>query len=436
METSIPDEIYRYWPTGEKVFKGSNKTIVRYIFYEIEFTDFELEKLEEFRKYLKLQGILSIPLPTEEIIRTLIGCKFNYKKSFDAMNAALTWRRETLPNSYDSLYPKVLTLLNSGAIYIHGRDHRYRPLIILNAGNLDLEKNSSEDYCNLICFLLEYTVKNLMVPGHVENWIIITDLNKQSLHRLPMNELKSIIRILQDNFRCRMIVNYIVNAPRTLKFIWTVLKGFIEHHTVDKIRILQESMPLEMKTHFALHQYEMKYGGTAPNATQFWPPILPPEPFEAQHEVKGAHLSKNNSITVEEREKNEDIFFSCARNSLDSFYSFVENPEYVSKGTIYDDAITHEERQSRRFNLLSNSECVSRGTVYTDAVTHEERQSLKFCISSGNTDPEDDKAQIGSNTPAKYEKQNSVSSYMMINDFPSGEFKPRKKKCCERCTVF
>ncbi|OMJ95219.1 hypothetical protein SteCoe_1427 [Stentor coeruleus] len=405
METFIPDEVHRYWPTGDKVYKGSNKSIVRYIFYGIEFTDFELEKLEEFKKYLKLQGILTVPLSSEELIRTLIGCKFNYKKSFDAMNSAIAWRRETLPNSYDSLYPKVISLLNSGAIYIHGRDHRYRPLIVLNAGNLDLEKYSSEDYCNLLCFILEYTVQNLMVPGHVENWIIITDLNKQSLHKLPMNELKSIIKTLQDNFRCRMIVNYIVNAPRTLKFIWTVLKGFIEQHTVEKIRILQESIPLEMKTHFALHQYEIKYGGTAPNATQFWPPILPQEPYETEHEVKGAHLSNNNSIAVEEKEKHEEIFFSCARNSLESFYSFAENLEYAN-----------------------------RGTVYTDAIAHEERLSKKICIPSSNTGPEADTILIGSNRPIKYEKQNSVSGYMMINDISSSD-KPRKKKCCERCIV-
>ena len=68
-----------------------------------------------------------------------------------------------------SLFSKIELIINEGAIYIHGRDHRYRPLIILNAGKLDFQRYSIEDYCNLLCFTLEFTVACLMIPGHIEN---------------------------------------------------------------------------------------------------------------------------------------------------------------------------------------------------------------------------------------------------------------------------
>ena len=37
-----------------------------------------------------------------------------------------------------------------------------------------------------------------------------------------------------------------------------------------------------MKKHFASNQLESKYGGTAPNATIFWPPCFPPSPFQVE----------------------------------------------------------------------------------------------------------------------------------------------------------
>ena len=30
------------------------------------------------------------------------------------------------------MYETVAPFLNTGAVYVHGRDHRYRPLIVLN----------------------------------------------------------------------------------------------------------------------------------------------------------------------------------------------------------------------------------------------------------------------------------------------------------------
>lgn len=347
MSEYIPEEANRYWPKGDKVYIGSEKSIVRFIFYCTTFTEFELIILEDFKKFLRSQGVQSLPTfyCDEELLRTLLGCKFIFKKAQEAIQAAIGWRRNFMPNGYECLFNRVEGLLNSGTIYIHGRDHRYRPLIVLNAGKLDLNNYSTENYCLLLCYLLEFTVKNLMLPGHIENWIIITDLNNQSLHNLPMSDIKTIIKTLQDNFRCRMIVNYIVNAPRTLKFMWNIIKKFIEPHTVNKIRILRESNPVEMKNHFNSKQYEEKYGGAAPNATVFWPPILPTGPFETEKEEIGAHLEVDKLRVTETAGKNEEIFYSCAKSSLDEFYS-PRNETEIGRVTVYHDAVSTNDRTS------------------------------------------------------------------------------------------
>ena len=104
-------------------------------------------------------------------------------------------------------------------MYFHGRDHRFRPLLIINIQKLNFKEYSADSYCYLLCFLLEFAIQKLMIPGQIENWIVITDLNNQGLTNLPLAELKRIIKTLQDNFRCRMIVNYVVNAPTSLRFM-------------------------------------------------------------------------------------------------------------------------------------------------------------------------------------------------------------------------
>lgn len=351
MNEYIPDEALRYFPKNDKVYKGSGHSIIRYIFYETEFTVYEEEQLEEFFEYLDSNNGDKNAICREEVLRTLIGCKFDFKKTMIAIESSVEWRKNVMPLGLISLYSKVEKLLNSGAIYIHGRDHRYRPLIVLNAGRLDLQVYSIEDYTNLLCYVLEFASTKLMIKGHIENWIIITDLNNKSLTNLPLSELKQIISVLQNNFRCRMIVNYIVNAPRTLSFIWGILKKFVEPHTVNKIRIVRESKPAEMRTHFSSGQYEEKYGGSCENITDnFWPPVLPPGPFEADGEAIGEHLELNKS--------QNELFFTCCLNDVSEEDSFIKDSV---RGTVYYDPVIFQEfgesfRNSRKTRPVSENE--------------------------------------------------------------------------------
>ena len=107
--------------------------------------------------------------------------------------------------------------------------------------------------------------------------------------------MKNLVKVLQDNFRCRMIVNYVVNSPSSLTFVWKMVKGLLEQHTIRKIRILKEGRIDEMAQSFAPHQYEEKYGGTAPSPTEFWPPVMPTGPYNPINEAPEQHLTNTSS---------------------------------------------------------------------------------------------------------------------------------------------
>lgn len=43
-----------------------------------------------------------------------------------------------------------------------------------------------EDLLSAFCFLLDSVRRNMFVPGKVENWLIIIDINFMSLFNVPL----------------------------------------------------------------------------------------------------------------------------------------------------------------------------------------------------------------------------------------------------------
>ena len=109
----LPIEAYSYWPTADYIYFGQNDKIVRFIFYRIDFTPYELCQLTKFKCIINKRP--AVPLSeffTDiELIRILLGCKFNLKKALEALKNSIGWRAANLQNSYHSIYPKCSHLL-------------------------------------------------------------------------------------------------------------------------------------------------------------------------------------------------------------------------------------------------------------------------------------------------------------------------------------
>ncbi|CAG9320789.1 unnamed protein product [Blepharisma stoltei] len=278
---NIPQEAYFFQPTGPSVCLNSGQSIIRFIFYGVPFTNYELNELSNFKEAINsFSPRINLPphFTDEELLRILISSGFNKKQAVKDLLAAIQWRAN-LSQGFYTLLPKCEHLINTGGIYFHGRDFHYRPLLVINVSRINFNAHSVEEYSWLLCFWLEYGIQSLMLPGHVENWMVIIDLENQSLRQIPWTDLKSLVDLLKTNYRCRMITAYIVNSPFTMKCMWKMIRPFIPEQTANKVKILGYGPVDELKKLFARHQYEEKYGGSAPNATVFWPPTMPPGPF-------------------------------------------------------------------------------------------------------------------------------------------------------------
>lgn len=62
--------------------------------------------------------------------------------------------------------------------------------------------------------MMEYVKKNLLLPGHVENWNIIHNVNNLSIGDLPRKEMTVIMQSVQNNFMYVLNKAWAVNCSR------------------------------------------------------------------------------------------------------------------------------------------------------------------------------------------------------------------------------
>lgn len=61
---------------------------------------------------------------------------------------------------------------------------------MLNAYRININEKSLDWYLKGLTFILEVVVNEMMVPGRIENWVIVMDLNYTGIVGLPINALK------------------------------------------------------------------------------------------------------------------------------------------------------------------------------------------------------------------------------------------------------
>lgn len=183
-----PRDAYSYWPSREYVMKGSGTHSQRFIFYKQTFTPFEAEKLSRLKAALAEQRI-SLPPQFDDcmLLRLCYGTHWKTRNAVAAVQTHLEWRRTYMPNNYSMMFEQVRGLLAGGCLYVHGRDCRFRPCIIMNYPKFNFRQHTIFDYMPLIGFFLDYVIDNMFLPGQVENWVTITDMGHMGLSDLPVN---------------------------------------------------------------------------------------------------------------------------------------------------------------------------------------------------------------------------------------------------------
>lgn len=74
---------------------------------------------------------------------------------------------------------------------MNGRDNRFRPILVLKTIEFINLKLDIDDLKTAMTCFSEYMVDNALLPGQVENWIIINDLTGVGITNFPRQVKKT-----------------------------------------------------------------------------------------------------------------------------------------------------------------------------------------------------------------------------------------------------
>ncbi len=116
----------------------------------------------------------------------------------------------------------------------------------------------------------------MLVPGRVENWVIIVDLDDIGLTNVPAG-LKKMIASLQINYKARLAKMFVLNASFFIRAGWMIVEGFMDPVTRCKIQLSGDCSHPELRNLVSNTQLPAEYGGIAPAPGKAWPPTICPD---------------------------------------------------------------------------------------------------------------------------------------------------------------
>lgn len=372
---AIPtEEMYRFFPSKNEIINIDNsdpKNNYRYIFNGQPKTDYEQNKLDKFKEYELKTGKINYPNDWLEsnTMRLLQASEYDIKKAYTTIKENIQW----LSTIHKTVNDRIIYLLNSGFMYVYGRDCHFRPIIVVSIKTVKavLSQNYSfEEINESIIYLMNYIIKYLLIPGQIENWIVFVDFD--SVGFSDIGEFKKILSTLSKQ-RGRVFKNYFVNISGFIKIsVQTAVKMFSS--VAKKLVILGHDELNKAQEIINPENIEKKYGGLAPNivpgGNNLFPPIMP-----------------SNNFTIREERLNivsPETYKEMCLNS-NPYKPFVVSPKYEEiwrkeneeRRLLEEMKIKNATMQENKKNLLINSNSNKDVVIGTKPRTYENKRLSK-----------------------------------------------------------
>lgn len=272
----IPKIAYNYVPLQNELINLLLNKPARRIFKcpEASLNQTEINAIQSISPEMKAKD-LTLPKwwTPEETLRHLQGCDYDIDKAISSILYAIQWKSRYI--QYSPIPDDVHCILNSGFLYIHGRDNRFRPLVFVNPARYEAKKYSFATYERAIGVFVEFVIDKLFIPGKIENWDMIVDLSEMSLLSIPY-DLKELHKSVKEVYKCRLFKLFVLNLPNWLLWTWKIAKVFMGVTIESKVCMAEYDYGRfdQVFEFINRKQVEQKYGGEADNVTKgyFFPP--------------------------------------------------------------------------------------------------------------------------------------------------------------------
>jgi predicted CopG family antitoxin len=289
-----PKEAYYYFPKGDEIIihheKKPEKSLRR-IFLGVPYLEIEEKWIMEFKSEIAAHPEIRLPEYWNDAInlRFVYATECNIKKSFERMVRYLQWHKNMFPMNI-SPGDKIFKLLNLGFLYVYGRDHQFRPILVCQPYIIQKSEKdyNADEVIKASAFLFQYIVNNMLIPGQIENWIMILNFEGTSPLNIP-DSVKQLIKTLSENFLSRLYKCYVFGMSFLLNCLYKIICNFLEEITVQKITVLEKKNINRLFEIIRMDNIEKKFGGTAPDAilglpNSIFPPRMPSNYFLKEEE--------------------------------------------------------------------------------------------------------------------------------------------------------
>ena len=263
-----PKEAYYYFPKGKEIIELHEKKPEknnRRIFINVPFNKNEQDWLIQYKLIIASHPENKLPEYWNDGLNLayIYSTECKLQKAYDRMINYFKWYNNFFPLNIQP-GDKCVQLLNTGFVYIFGRDHQFRPVIICQPGILqkNLDNYSVPDILNASIFICQYMANYMLIPGQIENWIMLVNMDGTSILSLP-DGIKKVINALSEYFIARLYRCYILGLNIVLRAIYKIICHFVEKTTVEKVIILDNKEDPRKFQDINPENIEKRFGGNA-----------------------------------------------------------------------------------------------------------------------------------------------------------------------------
>ena len=105
------------------------------------------------------------------------------------------------------------------------------------------EMITSEVFNEMFMFLYMYVKRVLLLPGHIEQWVTICDLNNMSMTALPRKQILAFGNLCQSNLMYFLFRSFYTTVGWGQRLFYKGVQMFIDDETKQKIVLAAEGAP-------------------------------------------------------------------------------------------------------------------------------------------------------------------------------------------------
>ena len=284
LDSFPPKEAYYYFPKGEEIIipnKKNPEKSLRRIFFNTDFNEHEKKWLIEFNKIIDQHPENKLP----EYWNDSYNLKYIYsencklEKAYERMINNINHQKKFFPLTFTPK-DKVLTIINMGFCYVFGRDHQFRPIVIINTSILikRIDEFSVDDLIRSGMFIVEFIKNKMFIKGQIENLIMIINFEDTNIISLP-DKLKKTLMEINKNFVSILYKTYFIGVNFIIRLILKIVFAFLEKITVKKVVVLDNKKDKRIFENISPNNLEKRFGGEAENIDyekgNLFPPFMP-----------------------------------------------------------------------------------------------------------------------------------------------------------------